>query len=254
MEPAVKRRITELQKTLHRKPQPTFSNMGMASRRLFVWALIGANRTGKSSTLVQMVKWWRRYNPGKKLIAYDPQGVFRDIWVKGDVEIKANNKDWAKHLCKKTGQYEGCGGSKEFVYGDALIVLDDFRQLHPQHQLQLDVITLLGLRTKMNIDIFYCVWNPSLLLDQLAGFTNRYSIFYTMTQAGGFSNKIPNYVPCEQAAKLINNYVTHYNVLDEGQKYYPNFPHIIVRDDYESKMWPVNIDEKKFWAINKKAS
>ena len=102
----------------------------------------------------------------------------------------------------------------------------------------------------MNMDIIYCVHNPIQLLDQLSGFTNRYSIYYTMAQQGGFSDKIPNAIPCQKVAKLINKYVTTYNILDRGMEFYPNkFPYFLVRDDYETKATAVNIDEKLFKKI-----
>ena len=237
-------------KNLQHSAFKDIGEMSQEGRRLFLWALIGANRTGKTSTETQMIKDWRIGNPRKRVIAHDPHGFLRKAKLV-DVNIPTHFKGWAKKICEKTGkEFEGMGGSKEFTFGDCLLVLDDFRTLHPWHQMQQDVIELLGQRTKMNLDIIYSVWNPINLLDQMAGFTNRYSIFYTMSQQGGFSDKIPNYIPCQKSSRLINKYVTHYGLLDKGKELYPDkFPYFLVRDDYETKATAVNVNEDMFFKI-----
>lgn len=235
---------------LQRSAFQDIGNMSQEGRRLYMWALIGANRTGKTSIEIQMIRDWRLGNPRKRVIAHDPQGFLRKAKLV-DVNIPTHFKGWAKKLCEKTGpQFQGMGGSKEFTFGDCLLVLDDFRTLHPLHQMQQDLIELLGQRTLMNLDVIYSVWNPVNLLDQMAGFNNRYSIFYTMSQQGGFSDKIPNYIPCQKSAKLINKYVTHYGLLDRGRELYPDkFPYFLVRDDYETKSTAVNVNEDMFFKI-----
>lgn len=238
------RRIHHLTNSLIKNPK---EDDGLEQyRRLFCWALIGANRTGKTSTILGMISDWKKANPRKKVIAFDPQSFLKQAkLVDTDIPAKMQN-DWAKELMTKNGkQYEGMGGAVEYKYGDSLLILDDFRKLHPWHQLQLDFLALLGERTKMNLDIIYCVWSPINLLDQLAGFTNRYSIFYHMAQQGGFSDKIPNSIPCRKCALLINKYATTYNILDRGKELYPDkFPYFLIRDDYETRVTAVNIDEQ----------
>lgn len=211
------------------------------TRRNFVWGFIGANRTGKTTEAIAQTRAYKQKNPKNKIICFDPQDWFKKAGVI-DIEILVTDKNWGHQLVKKDAR-------GEFVYKDSLLILDDYRQLHPNNSLDDGFLAVLGSRTKMNLDIIYITWTPTLVLVRLAGFTNRYSIFFTFSQLGGFAKDIPNYIACQQASIIINKYVKHYGLLDRGREIYPCFPHIVVDAANDTNLELPYIDKEKLMKI-----
>lgn len=211
------------------------------TRRNFVWAFIGANRTGKTVEAIAQARAYKEANPKNKIIGYDPQDFFKKARVL-DTEIRVTDKNWGHILCKKDER-------GEFVYKDSLLILDDYRQLHPNNSMDDGFLALLGSRTKMNLDIIYITHMPTLVLVRLAGFTNRYSIFFTFAQLGGFAKDIPNYIACQQASILINKYVKEYGLLDKGRELYPYFPHIVIDAADDLNLELAYIDKEKLMKV-----
>lgn len=159
-----------------------------------------------------------------------------------DILIKPSNKDWAKTLCKQ--EKDG-----SFKFANTLLILDDYRQLHPHDSMDTGFLDLLHLRARMNMDIIYIVHAPKLVLERLAYYTTHFSIFFTLSQNKGFSDKIGNYIACQKASIMINKYVVAYDLLNKGTEIYPNFPYIIVKGDNDSVVQPVNIDKRKLLTL-----
>lgn len=206
------------------------------ARRPFVWGMIGHNTTGKTPTAISIAKAWKEARPGYKVIGFDPQDKFTEAGVL-DIRIFGNNPDWAKVLCLQHPK------TKQWLFGNSLLILDDYRMLHANNSIDTGFLDLLALRVRMNMDIIFVCHNPKLILERLSYYTTHYSIFYTEAQMGSFESRIPKYLACQKAAVLINKYVREY-----GRGEYPNFPHIVVQaesDDLEL----INMDKKKVEAL-----
>lgn len=121
------RKIHLLGQSAFKKPHEMQQGGG---RRLYFWSLIGANRTGKTTTEIEMAKSWRQGNPRKRVIAFDDQGFLKKAGVVDiDIPLKLM-KEYPKILSERNGkEFEGMGGAKEFKYGDCLLILDDFRRI-----------------------------------------------------------------------------------------------------------------------------
>lgn len=192
----------------------------------FVWALVGGNRTGTTTTAVQMCRDWRMHTPKAplnyfrgKVIAFDPHGTLKQERVI-DVEIDITNKNWAKDLAEKNG-------NGEYKYANSLLVLDDYRLLLSGNATPVDFLDLLMQKRKMGLSIIYVVKNPNHILERLIYFTSHYSIFSTDNLCN-YSNKIPCYQQCE-----IANYMITEHTQKNGKGTYPDFPHIIVKSETE---------------------
>lgn len=190
----------------------------------FVWALVGENGSGTTTTAVQMCRDWKQYTPKTplnyfrgKVVAFDPHGIFKQEGVV-DVEINITNKNWAKDLVEK----DGAGNYK---YANSLVVLDDYRMLLSGNTTPADFLDLLMLKRKMGLSIIYITKNPKHILERLSYFTSYYSIFKTNGVIDAFSEKTPAYKDCKEAADWINDYI----YIEGGKGTYPNFYHIIVK-------------------------
>lgn len=224
----------------------------------FCWAFIGANTVGKTPTAILLSKEWKAKKKGV-VIAFDPQYKFEEqkivdftIKTNGDIielksGLKCNSiahdkndkpyvKDWAEELITENSD-------KTFKWAHSLLILDDYRGLHPNDRTDPKFVELLALRVKINMDIIYICHNPMMILERLSYYTTNFSIFYTESDAGDFQKRVPKYVECQRAAILINKYVMKF-----GRGKYPNFPHIQVYTE-NTGLKLINIDRNKFKQI-----
>lgn len=209
-------------------------------RKNFLWGFIGHNTTGKTPTAIEIAKAWKETRPGFTVIGYDPQDKFTEAGVL-NIRIEANNPDWARVLCQQDPV------TKRWKYGNSLLILDDYRMLHPSDAIDKGFLDLLALRVRMNMDIIFICHNPKLILERLSYYVTHYSIFYTESQLGAFQNRIPKYVACQRASVLINKYVLKY-----GRGQYPFFPHVVVESESD-ELQCINMDEDKVKQIYKAA-
>jgi hypothetical protein len=182
-------------------------------RQNFCIGFVGTNRTGKSITARKVADKWKANNPDGTVISFDPQDRFRDIT---DVFI---------HVGMSNDEIYNV----VLYYEDALIILDDYKLIHPKERsTERWLLELMHFRSEYNIDIIYITHNPSLIVKALTFYTTHYFIFYTQSQMGDWNNKIPNYVLCRTGSKYINHYVKKH-----GRGEYPNFPHVIAETETE---------------------
>ena len=201
-------------------------------RENFIMGFIGHNRTGKTSIAKKYACEWKASRPEGFVVAFDPQDVFKKTMVTvKDTEIPLVDNEIM--LYEQGDWYE-----KILQYNNALLILDDYRMLHPKSNPEKGWLKLLALRNKKNIDIIYIVHTPSLILNILTGYTTHYFLFYTMAQNGSFEKKIPHYQMCMAASIYVNKYVKTF-----GKGRYPNFPYIVV-DTLNETLTAQNIDTK----------
>ena len=181
--------------------------------------LIGTNGVGKSTKLKTMAEEWRRNNEGP-IMSCDPHHILTAVT---DFIINAANDDYKKEILNMR---------------NGLILLDDFRILHPKNISEKWLMELLQFRRAYNVDIMYVQHSPSMVLNVLSYYTTKYYVFYTESTLGSWQKKIPNYRQCLAASMYINNYVSI-----KGKGKYPNFPYIIV-DNITRKLTGININKQ----------
>ena len=189
-------------------------------REVFLWGFIGHNRTGKTSTAVELARNWKEGRPDGTVVAFDPQHKFEDV---ADYFILPSDKDWAY---------------KALDLRNALLILDDYRILHPSDRASQDLLNLLSFRNEYSIDIMYVCHSPALVLNVLTYYTTNYFLFYTQSRMGIFEKKIPNYTICQGASQYVNKYVKTF-----GKGDYPNFPYVVV-DNQEEKIYAINMSNQ----------
>lgn len=160
------------------------------------------------------------------ILCFDSQGKFRDVDGLVDEYIQLYEA--------KTWIFE-----KAMQIRNGLIVLDDYRNLHSSHIMDVSWLHLLAQRTDYNIDIIYITHMPKLVYETLGGYTNYYHIFHTLA-GGTFNKNIPQYMLIHNAMRMINAYVKEY-----GKGKHPYFPYILV-DCQNWELKPKNIDRVKF--------
>lgn len=212
------------------------------TRKNFVWAFIGANGTGKTVTSLEIARAWRKYNPRRKIIAFDPQGILeREILSAeyGDITIPRGYKDWAKKLTTEIAPHK-------YMYDNYLLFIDDYRMLCTDDRTDSGFLDLLALRRYINCDIILSTHNPSLILERLSYYVTHYSIYFTAAAEGGFDKRTANYANCEKACRLIRQYV-----IENGMGTYPKFPYaLVVANKKNIEMF--NVDKAKMMnVINK---
>lgn len=184
-------------------------------------SFIGFNRTGKTSMAKQAAYWWKEANPEGCIITFDAQRKFNNL---KDYDIHLHQrKEWIDWILDITdpevGEYPCC-----------LLILDDYRNLHPSPQPDKNLLSLLSKRTDNKIDIIYTIHAPNLVLSTLGYYTNYYYIFYNLgSGAKNFDDKIPVHNILENASRMINAYVTEF-----GKGEYPYFPHFVVDVENQS--------------------
>lgn len=193
----------------------------MYGRDNFFYCFIGGNRTGKSVTARKHIIAWRQANPGRLVVGYDPQHRFDGLI---DVYINPEDEEWALKLHR---------------FRNALIVIDEFKQLNESATPVKGLRTLFAQRCDWNLDIVTIFHNPAVVLNAITDFATHYFIFMTNTKEGSFKDKIPNYLLCVIASKEVNKHVSIF-----GKGTYPecNFPHIVV-DCEQQKLRAYNMSK-----------
>lgn len=204
-------------------------------RQNILWGVMGANRSGKSTVVKNWAKAWRESRPSShQIISFDPQKRFQDI---SDKFISPEDAEWAQRVLQ---------------YKNILLILDDYRIINPLYTPIKGLSELMIARADRNIDIIYICHNPSLVIELLTYFTDRYYIFYTNSKEGSFQKKIPNYPLCIAAANKVNSHVQNISESDY-EKLYPNFPYCVV-DVKRKSIAAINMvrDLRKTKILNKK--
>lgn len=227
-----------------------------STRQAFVWVFVGKTGSGKTSTAIEMAKYWKVSNPGKTIIGFDPHGDLEDAGLL-DLFIREDDDNWAEILmtevccsCNKIKHplkenCTKCGGNKwRYKFHGCLLILDDYRSLITPDTIPKNVLRLFALKRKLGLDIILIVHNPKLIHVRIVIYVKNYFIFSTESSAGDFSDRIPKYVPLQKSANIINQYVLDLGGVD-SEKYrdmHPNFPHIMV-SDANDELNLYNIDE-----------
>lgn len=212
------------------------------TRKNFVWAFIGANGTGKTVTSLQLARAWRKYNPRRRIIAFDPQGVLERELLDascGDILIPRGLKNWAKILTKEIAPHQ-------YQYTNYLLFIDDYRMLCTDDKTDSGLLDLLALRRFINCDVIVSTHNPSLILERLSYYVTNYSIYFTSAAEGGFDKRTANYANCEKACRIVRQYV-----IQHGMGSYPKFPYALVTDKAKDIRFH-NMDKKKTMEIIEK--
>lgn len=196
-------------------------------RDRFFYIFIGGNRTGKSVTARKHIFAWKKANPNRLVVGYDPQHRFSDLL---DVIIDSENEDW----CLELHKYRNC-----------LIVIDEFRELHESNIPVKGLKKLLYNRDEWGLDFITIFHTPSLVLTFLTGYATHYFIFYANVAEGGFKDKIPDYLKVTLASKMVNKYVAKYGkgkFLDSKGNIDCKFPHMVF-DKEKGKISGINMDK-----------
>lgn len=178
--------------------------------------IIGTNGTGKTAKLKELLKKWKEYNTGITM-GFDPHHELSDEL---DITINPTESNWREQVLRLR---------------DGIIVIDDFKVLHPKNITESWLLNLMQFRRAWNVDIIMVTHSPSLVLTTMCYYITKYYIFYTETTLGSWKKKIPNYTQCQAASLYINKYVSI-----KGKGKYPDFPFMIV-DNKTRKVTGVNI-------------
>ena len=185
---------------------------------------------GKTALAQWIAKIWKKTRPGRDVVAFDPQHKFKGIANKF---LSEHEGDWLEELLK-------CRNS--------LIILDEFRMLHPSHEADTRLIKIFSMRSgeDWNNDIIFIVHAPKMVLETLDIYTTHYMIFFTSARTSQWKDKIANAENCVIGHNLINKYVTKY-----GKGTYPNFPYVEV-DNIGGEIKAVNMDPEKVTKLHEK--
>lgn len=198
-------------------------------------AYIGTNTVGKTPTMVNNAKAWKapRPTPPYTLRGLDPRRSFTQAGLLlPEYKIKLEDKKtWAKELSRKNAD-------DTHVYRNILLVLDDYKWLCDGDDTPEDVLNLMQAREDMNMDIMIACHAPMLITERLSYYITDYYIFYNKASLASFNKKINNSAMCQEAAVMVNEYVTKF-----GRGKYPYFPHI-----------HINPEKNLFETINMEAS
>lgn len=197
----------------------------------FCYGIIGDNGSGKSTRCRQIAQLFKKAHPKAGIYAHDINGDFEDL---ANDFIHAHTKD----LWVKLSKLSNC-----------LLILDELRVLHPNAQAHRDLLQLMAVRRKRNINIVYVVHNPALVLNAITYYTYKYFVYYTNSREGSFSDKIPSSELAITGSRLINNYVGAFSQ-SQYKAMYPKFPHVIV-DTKAGNLQFVNVKERIFNQVNK---
>jgi len=199
-------------------------------RNNFIFGFIGHNRTGKTSIAIEMAKSWKESRPDSAVIAFDPQNKIKKSTVEIN-QVQVPLMDYEIYLHEQGHWY-----NKILEHRNFLLILDDYRNLHPKTQAEKGWLYLMSHREDYNIDIIYITHSPSLILNILTNFTTHYFIFYTLAQLGSFEKKIPHYSLCMGAVNYVNRHVKAH-----GKGTYPKFPYIMV-NTLDEELTAINME------------
>lgn len=182
--------------------------------------IIGHNNTGKTVLSTQMAEDFnkrregvnlRNYPPNYyKLAVYDVQSRFTDYLKNGDISINSSDKEWAKKLL----------GLRK-----SLVILDDYKVLVPNDQMDKSFLDLLQYRAEYGIDIILITHNPKLVLERLSYYVDTYCLFYTAGNSNTFKGRLSGSERLIELKKMIDKEYKKYSREEYG-KLYPNFPFI----------------------------
>lgn len=184
-----------------------------------MFALFGANRVGKTTLLKNLIREWRKSHIGCPVIGFDPQLAIRYEDKNGikvptgllDEVIEINEKNtWVDRVLKKR---------------NCLLVLDEFRLLHPSPQSSDHLLKLLAMWAQYNMDVMMTFHAPSLVLDTLTYYITHYMVFYTQAVKQKFQDKLSNFEIVLNASAFVNKYVEQ-----QGLGEYPIFPYVCVNN------------------------
>ena len=180
---------------------------------------IGHNSTGKTVVATELVKMFnerrskqssnRPINYGR-LAVYDVQNRFTDLMKPNDISIRTSNKDWCKEL---------------LTLRDSMVVLDDYKVLVPNDRMDSSLLDLLQYRAELGIDIILITHNPSLVLERLSYYVDKYFLFYTLGNDDSFKKKVMGAEKLIALRKVINQQYKKYTA-QQYSNLYPNFPFI----------------------------
>lgn len=180
--------------------------MNLDLRENIFAGFIGDTKTGKTTLMYQLAEYWKEKKPKDYIIyGYDHHGNKGNII---DVKIDISDDNWDEALPNLR---------------NALVILDEKRLLHPEDKMRKNWSALIADFQNRNVDVFYAVHNPKLILERFTYFTTHYYIFKTNSKEGGFKDKIPDYQLAYGASLYINKYTTVY-----GKGTYPDFPFVEV--------------------------
>lgn len=227
------------------------------TRQAFVWVFIGETGSGKTTLAAEIIKDWRDVYRDGKVIGFDPHEVLKRAGLLHHY-ITENDTNWADILmiriclnCKsiKHPEKENCTKCGKnvwrFKFANCLFAADDYRNLLTSNNTPPNVLSLHGMKRRIGLDMIYTMHNPSMILERISQYITHYSIFSSQSSAGDFSSKITQYVPCQKAANVINQYVLELGGVD-SQNYknlYPKFPHILVTNS-SNELNFMNMDNK----------
>jgi len=190
--------------------------MNKNKRQPYLIGFIGTNRTGKTSTALNIVKSYKKANPKNEIICFDPQnkfGEYADYFIQDILDL--NNLIDRK---------------------DYLLVLDDYQALLPSDKMHHLFITLLTYRAENGVDIIFITHHPSLIKQQLSYYMTHLFIFYCnlSDDVVGINKKVVN---AEKIEKLFREIEQEF--IKNGGGEYPNFKHIVYSNQ-EDKYKKVN--------------
>lgn len=186
----------------------------------FCYLFIGTNRTGKSSIARKQIEVWKKANPDKLVVGFDPQRRFTGLI---DIKINPENENWLEEILQMR---------------NILLVIDDFKKLHESSHAPKGLKTLMIDFCDYNIDMIFIFHNPSDIWDCLNSHATHYFIFKTNSREGKFKDKIPNYQLCLIASYKVNQYVREF-----GRGVYPKFPYMFVDTDNQT-LTGINMNNK----------
>lgn len=191
----------------------------------FMFALFGANRTGKTTLLKALAADWRKSHPGCKVISFDPQHLLQGI--SDEYILLSEEKTWVSRVLKMR---------------NCLLIIDEFRLLHQDDKSSSDLRSLLAYWAQYNIDIMMTFHSPGLVLTALTYYITHYMVFYTQATKEKFKDKLSNFEIVVNASAFINRYVEQ-----EGLGTYPVFPYVCVNNK-TGELTAVNF--KQSWVDN----
>lgn len=179
-------------------------------RNAYLIGVIGTNRTGKTTKVEEIIKKYKKANPKNEIVGFDPQNRLADYITYRIEDIH----DMINVFPRK----------------DALVVLDDYRELFHSDSTHTHLLKLLGVRDEHGLDIVYVTHHPALILQRLSYYTTHLFIHFCnlAEEVEGMSKKVTNKKLVEYLFNDIEQEVVNNGGLDNGGGgKYPNFKHIV---------------------------
>ena len=172
-------------------------------RQPYLIGFIGTNRTGKTSTAIEIVKEYKKANPKNDIVTFDPQAKFTEY---SNYQIQ-DVLDLNNLIDKK----------------DYLFVMDDYQALLQSDKMHHLFTTLLTYRAENGVDIIFITHHPSLIKQQLSYYMTHLFIFYCnlSDDVVGINKKVVNADKIEKLFREIEQ-----EFIKNGGGDYPKFKHI----------------------------